>query len=52
MKFHDMIKKKKNILINRPEIVKLYKQSMGGVEKHDQLISFFKTFIKSRKWTL
>jgi hypothetical protein len=25
---------------------------MGGVEKHDQLISFFKTFIKSRKWTL
>eukprot|EP00102_Acyrthosiphon_pisum_P021760 XP_016658970.1 PREDICTED: piggyBac transposable element-derived protein 3-like isoform X2 [Acyrthosiphon pisum] len=53
MKFLGMIKKKKKyILINRPEIVKLYNQSMGGVDKHDQLVSYFRTFIKSRKWTL
>lgn len=47
------IKERKYILINRPEIVKLYNQSMRGVEKHDQLISFIRTFMKSRKiWTL
>jgi len=45
-------KEKRYISINRPEIVKLYNQSMGGVDKHDQLISFFRTFMKSRKWTL
>ncbi|CAI6372531.1 unnamed protein product [Macrosiphum euphorbiae] len=39
-------------LIKWPEIVKCYNQSMGGVNKHDQLVSFFRTFIKSRKWTL
>jgi len=31
--------------------VKLYNQSIGGVDKHDQLVSFFRTFMKSRKWT-
>jgi len=25
---------------------------MGGVDKSDQLISFYRTFIKSKKWTL
>lgn len=45
-------KEKRYISINRPEIVKLYNQSMGGVDKHDQLISFFRTLMKSRKWTL
>lgn len=45
-------KEKTYITVNRPEIVKCYNQSMGGVDKHDQLVSFFRTFIKSRKWTL
>ncbi|KAE9528804.1 hypothetical protein AGLY_012379 [Aphis glycines] len=45
-------KEKTCITVNRPEIVKCYNQSMGGVDKHDQLVSFFRTFIKSRKWTL
>ncbi|XP_015377550.1 PREDICTED: piggyBac transposable element-derived protein 3-like [Diuraphis noxia] len=45
-------KEKRYISIKRPEIVKLYNQSMGGVDKYDQLISFFRTFMKSRKWTL
>lgn len=25
---------------------------MGVVDKHDQLVSFFRTFIKSKKWTM
>lgn len=25
---------------------------MGGVDKHDMLVSLFRTFIKSKKWTL
>lgn len=45
-------KEKAYIIINRPEIVKKYNQSMGGVDKHDQLVSFFRTFIKSKKWTM
>lgn len=45
-------KKKEYITVERPEIVKLYNSSMGGVDKSDQLISFYRTFIKSKKWTL
>lgn len=43
-----MIKKKKNILISRADIVKLI-QSMGGIDKHDQLVSFFRTFILNQE---
>ncbi|KAE9522589.1 hypothetical protein AGLY_017011 [Aphis glycines] len=42
----------KAVTLERPEIVKLYNSSMGGVDKSDQLISFYRTFIKSKKWTL
>lgn len=53
----DIIKRydKKNkcyVEVGRPEIVKLYNDSMGGVDLHDQLISYYRIFIKSRKWTL
>lgn len=51
MKRYDK-KEKCYITINRPEIVRKYNQSMGGVDKHDQLVSFFRTFIKSKKWTM
>lgn len=40
------------IEINRPEIVKRYNQSMGGVDLLDQLISLYRIFIRSKKWTL
>jgi hypothetical protein len=40
------------VMVRRPEIVNRYNTSMGGVDKLDQLISLYRTFIKSRKWTL
>lgn len=40
------------VMVRRPEIVHRYNTSMGGVDKLDQLISLYRTFIKSRKWTL
>lgn len=43
---------KKYIDVERPEIVRHYNKTMGGVDKHDQLVSFYRCFIKSKKWTL
>jgi hypothetical protein len=38
--------------VNRPEVIKLYNASMGGVDKMDFLIQLYRIFIRSRKWTL
>jgi hypothetical protein len=43
---------KKYVYIERPEIVGHYNNTMGGVDKHDQLVSLYRCFIKSKKWTL
>ncbi|XP_063237795.1 piggyBac transposable element-derived protein 3-like [Bacillus rossius redtenbacheri] len=43
---------KKYIPVERPEVVKLYNHGMDGVDLLDQLISYYRTFIKSKKWTL
>ncbi|PNF34042.1 hypothetical protein B7P43_G03481 [Cryptotermes secundus] len=45
-------KQNKYVTINRPEIVKLYNHGMGGVDLFDQLMSYYRIFIKSKKWTL
>ena len=45
-------KNKLYVEIERPEVINLYNKSMGGVDKIDQLISTYRTFIKSKKWTL
>lgn len=45
-------KEKQFVDIERPEMVRLYNKSMGGVDKLDQLISYYRIFIRSRKWTL
>lgn len=45
-------KQKMYVNIERPEIVTAYNASMDGVDKIDQLISYYRTFIRSRKWTL
>lgn len=43
---------KKYLNVKRPEIVKLYNYSMGGVDLLDQMISLYRIYIRSRKWTL
>lgn len=43
---------KKYLNVQRPEIVKLYNHSMGGVDLLDQMISLYRIYIRSRKWTL
>lgn len=45
-------KQKKHIDVTRPEIVSQYNNGMGGVDLLDQLISYYRVFIRSRKWTL
>jgi len=45
-------KNKTYVDVERPEIVQKYNKSMGGVDNMDKLISYYRTFIKSRKWTL
>lgn len=43
---------KKFLSVKRPEIVRQYNHSMGGVDLLDQLISYYRIYIKSKKWTL
>lgn len=43
---------KKFINVSQPDVIGLYNKSMGGVDLFDQLISYYRTFIKSKKWTL
>lgn len=43
---------KKYVNVTRPEIVKLYNHSMGGVDLLDQMIGLYRIYIRSRKWTL
>ncbi|XP_050046447.1 piggyBac transposable element-derived protein 3-like [Dermacentor andersoni] len=42
----------KYVNVKRPAVVREYNRSMGGVDKTDFLISLYRTFIRSRKWTL
>lgn len=40
------------IEVKRPKIVELYNSSMGGVDKHDFLVSLYRISIRCRKWTV
>lgn len=44
--------KKEFIVISRPEIIKTYNNSMGGVDKHDLFLSIDRSYVRSRKWTI
>lgn len=35
-----------------PEVIKTYNDKMGGVDLWDQMIALYRTFLRSRKWTL
>lgn len=38
--------------VQRPEIVKQYNNGMGGVDLLDQLIAYYRIFMRSNKWPL
>lgn len=42
----------KYVQIKQPQIVQMYNMGMGGVDLFDQLLSYYRFFHKSRKWTL
>lgn len=44
--------KKEYIHVQRPQVIREYNLHMGGVDKMDFLITIYRTFIRSRKWTL
>lgn len=43
---------KKYVIIEQPEIIDRYNNGMGGVDLLDQLLSYYRIFLKSKKWTL
>lgn len=45
-------KQRTYVNVTRPEVVRLYNEAMGGVDLLDQLISLYRTEIRSKKWTL
>ncbi len=45
-------KQKKYVEVSRPEIIARYNNGMGGVDLLDQLISYYRVFIRSKKWAL
>lgn len=45
-------KSKKYVEVSRPEIVTVYNNGMGGVDLLDQLISYYRVFIRSKEWAL
>lgn len=47
----DKISKQK-ISISRPQIVRDCNLNMGGVDKINQMIAYYRIFIRSKKWTL
>ena len=45
-------KLKKTITISVPAIVKSYNRSMGGVDRANQYVSYFRTIFRSKRWYL
>lgn len=43
---------KQYVHVKRPQVVKMYNRSMGGVDKLDHLIALYRIYVRSRKWTL
>lgn len=43
-------KEKRNIYVPQPNIVKVYNENMGGVDRADQNISLYRVSIRGKKW--
>lgn len=43
---------KSHIQVPRPEVIKEYNSTMGGVDLYTRLIHFYRIKIKSKKWSL
>lgn len=43
---------KEYIQVSRPEAIKFYNNNMGGVDKHDFLLSLYRSYVRSKKWTV
>ncbi|XP_050042864.2 piggyBac transposable element-derived protein 3-like [Dermacentor andersoni] len=43
-------KTKTYVDVQRPNIIRVYNQSMGGVDKADMLLSFYRNDMKTKKW--
>lgn len=43
---------KEFVYINRPQVVRMYNENMGGVDLLDQMIQYYRINIRSIKWTL
>lgn len=38
--------------VSCPNVVSMYNRCMGGVDIFDQLMEYYRTYIKTKKWTL
>lgn len=43
---------KKHIDVTCPKVVRIYNKKMGGVDVCDQMIEYYRSFFKTKKWTL
>jgi hypothetical protein len=45
-------KEKQYIQVQRPSIVKIYNESMGGVDLTDRMMSYYRMKARTKKWTI
>ncbi|XP_031350462.1 piggyBac transposable element-derived protein 3-like [Photinus pyralis] len=43
-------KESKSITINQPKLIKSYNENMGGTDRMDQNVAYYRTSIRSKKW--
>lgn len=43
---------KEYVQVDRPEAIKIYNSNMGGVDKLDFLLSLYRSYVRSKKWTV